>query len=127
MFLIVFNIFDFFIFSYVLYFQLSSTIGGPLPGEARLRVLRRPIASSLTVGVHGVRPFCGCCRSIGLVLCKPRTLHITSYSPKYGAPGPWKMKVYGQITFSKYFIKNIFVKYYLKYSDTTLKLISYEF
>ena len=27
-------------------------------------------------------------RPIGLILCKPKTLHITSCFPKYGAPGP---------------------------------------
>ena len=27
-------------------------------------------------------------RPIGLILCEPKTLHITSCFPKYGAPGP---------------------------------------
>ena len=47
-------------------------------------------------------------RPIGLILCEPKTLHITSCFPKYGAPGPWQMKVLGQT----YFI--IFLSFYFQ-------------
>ena len=43
-------------------------------------------------------------RPIGLILCEPKTLHITSCFPKYGAPGPWKFEVSGQIYFFLFFI-----------------------